>query len=69
VISAKKPVISAKKPVTNVKKMVMGIEFNCLPFYSGVRGIIVKYLQKKATYVRMICMSPSGVMVYGFYNE
>jgi len=28
-----------------VMKMVMGIEPNILPFYTGVRGIIVKYLQ------------------------
>jgi len=28
-----------------VLKMVMGIDHNILPFYSGVRGIIVKYLQ------------------------
>ena len=28
-----------------VKKMVMGIDMNILPFYGGVRGIIVKYLQ------------------------
>ena len=27
-----------------VLKMIMGIEFNMLPFYRGVRGIIVKYL-------------------------
>jgi len=28
-----------------VLKMVMGIDINILPFYTGVRGIIAKYLQ------------------------
>jgi len=27
-----------------VMKMVMGIEFDILPFYAGVRSIIVKFL-------------------------
>jgi len=30
----------------HVMKMVMGLELNILPFHTGVRSIIAKYLQK-----------------------
>jgi len=30
---------------TQLMKMVMGIDRTILPFYAGVRGIIIKYMQ------------------------
>ena len=34
----------AKYLKAHVMKRIMGIKFNMLPFYKGVRGIIAKYL-------------------------